>query len=60
VNLLLATAVHIVVLVSGVVVPAFTAIELGPRPSFGVKLIVTIPAIEDIIAIALIAIIAMI
>jgi len=60
VNLLLATAVHIVVLVSGVVVPAFPAIELGPRPTFGAKLIVTIPTIEDILAIALIAIIAMI
>jgi len=46
----LATAIHIVVLVSDVFVPASTAIELVPPIITGIKLIVAIPAIDDVFA----------
>src|SRR5215203_6448704 len=50
-DLLLATAVHIVVLASDVFVPAFTAIELVPLLIIDAsKNIVAIPAIEDILS----------
>jgi len=46
----LATAIHIVVLVSDVFVPASTAIELVPPIIIGIKLIVAISAIDDVVA----------
>jgi hypothetical protein len=46
----LATAIHIVVLVSNVFVPASTAIELVPPIIVGIKIIVAIPAIDDVVA----------
>jgi hypothetical protein len=46
----LATAIHIVVLVSNVFVPASTAIELVPPIITGIKLIVASPAIDDVVA----------
>jgi hypothetical protein len=46
----LATAIHIVVFVSDVFVPASTAIELVPPIITGIKLIVAIPAIDDVFA----------
>jgi len=49
-ELLLAAAIHIVVLVSNVFVPASTAIELVPPIIIGIKLIVAIPAIDDVVA----------
>jgi hypothetical protein len=50
--LLLATAVHVVVLIRKVVVPTFTAIELVPLPSVpgSVQGIVAIPPVEDVLA----------
>jgi hypothetical protein len=49
-SLRLATAVHIVVLVSKVVVFAFAAIEPVPLPILGGKRIVVMAAIEDILS----------
>ena len=51
-HLLLATAVHIVDLVSQVSIPAFTAIELIPLPISGINYIVAVPAVEHILAAA--------
>jgi hypothetical protein len=50
-ELRLATAVHIVVRVSLVVVVAFAAIELVAKPIVDRKMIITIPAIDDILAV---------
>jgi hypothetical protein len=46
----LATAIHIVVLVSNVFVPASTAIELVPPIITGIKIIVASPTIYDVVA----------
>src|SRR5215207_5510664 len=56
-ELLLEAARHVVVLVSAVAVPAFTAIELVPLPIYGGKIIVAITAIDDILALASVQII---
>jgi hypothetical protein len=46
----LATAIHIVVLVRPVFVPASTAIELVPPIIVGIKIIVASPTIDDVVA----------
>src|SRR5215207_4567962 len=47
----LATARHVVKLVSKIIVPAFTAVEFIPLPVTGrVKMIVAVPAVEDVLA----------